>query len=406
MLIDVPSALRLRLGALNVQDGPRTPFGATVAAYPGSEAEAAECVELARQAGLRVVCAGGGTHVDALAPLPAGSMLLSSLRLGRVIEHQSENLVVTAEAGVTLSALQDTLRRQHQYLPLNPPEPDTATLGGIVASSATGSWRASRGAVRDYLLEVRCIDGLARPIRAGARVMKNVAGYDMPKLYAGSRGTLGFITEVTFKVKPLPEQVTRLLFSAATWDALHERVAALAACTLSPTVIEVVRQDVRDVNERPSATITLEGSTETVQWQVTQCTALLRGEGALIGRVDMAPQYPRAGDLAVTVRVKPSDTLEALTVVVNAGWRGSAAYYPSEGRISLRCTAYPDTPEQLESIRLYAEARGGAAVVERMPRAWAGIVSAFGTPRPDARLGAAIKAKLDPDGVFGRLTAE
>lgn len=406
MTADVAAALRLKLGALNVQDGPKTPFAATVAVFPGSESEAADCIALARQGGMRVICAGGGTYVDALAPLPAGSMLLSSIRLNRIIEHQPENLIVTAEAGVTLTALQEALRRHHQYLPLNPPDPDIATLGGIVSTAATGSWRAPKGAVRDYLLEVRCVDGLARPIRAGARVMKNVAGYDMPKLYAGSRGTLAFITQVTFKVKPLPEQVTRLLFSAASWDVVHDRIAALAFSDVRPTVIEVVRPDVRDAKERPSATITLEGSVEAVQWQVTQSTALLRGEGALIGRVDVSPVLPRAGDVEATVRVKPCDTIEALGIITQVGWRGSAAYYPAEGRISLRCTSYPDTLEQIEAIRAYAEAGGGAVVLERMPRNWEGSIHPFGSPRPDARLAGAIKAKLDPDSVFGTLTGE
>jgi hypothetical protein len=90
---------------------------------------------------------------------------------------------------------------------------------------------------------------------------------------------------------------------------------------------------------------------------------------------------PRAGDLEVTVRVKPADTLEALAAVTSAAWRGSAAYYPAEGRISLRCTVYPDTLDQLAAIRAFADSRGGAAIVERMPRTWAGV-DPFGPPRP------------------------
>lgn len=400
MMPDVSSALRLKLGALNVVDGSKTPFGATIAAFPGDEEESVACVRLAKEAGLSVMCAGGGSYVDALAPLPPASLLVSSHRLNRIVEHQPENLMITAEAGVTLSALQDSLRRHRQFLPINVPDADTATLGGIVAAAATGSWRAAYGAVRDWVLEVRAVDGLGRAIRGGARVMKNVAGYDVPKLYTGSRGTLAFFTQVTFKVKPMPETVTRLLFSAASWDALHSRLAALAASNIRPTVIEVVRADIRDTAERPSAVITLEGSAETVQWQVTSCSEVLRGEGAIIGRVDYPPQLPRGGDVEATVRVIPSTIWDTLAAAAAAGWRGSAAYYPVEGRISLRCTAYPDTVEQIEAIRATVEADGGGVTIERMPRTWTGLVSPFGTPRPDAALADAIKAELDPHSVF------
>ncbi|HEY3411606.1 MAG TPA: FAD-binding oxidoreductase [Armatimonadota bacterium] len=403
MMQDISSALRLKLGALNVVDGSKTPFGATIAAFPRGEEEAAFCIARAREAGLRVVCAGGGAYVDSLAPLPPASLLLSSHRMTRIVEHQPENLVMTAEAGVTLATLQDALRRHRQFLPINVPDPDTATLAGIVSAAATGSWRAAYGPVRDWVLEVRGIDGMARDVRGGARVVKNVAGYDIPKLYTGSRGTLAFITQVTFKVRPMPEQVTRLLFSAATWEALHARLAALAASEIRPTIVEVVRADIRDPAERPTAVITLEGSAETVQWQVVSCSEVLRGEGAMIGRVDYAPQPPRGGDVEVTVRVIPSTIWETLARVAESGWRGSAAYCPVEGRISLRCTAYPDTIEQIEAIRAYVEPQGGGVTIERMPRAWAGVVSPFGAPRPDAPLAQAIKAALDPDNVFPTL---
>jgi glycolate oxidase FAD binding subunit len=403
MITDIPSALRLRLGALNVLTGAKTPFGAGIAAFPGSEEEAVECVALARQGGLRVVCAGGGAYVDAVAPLPPASLALSSLRLNRIVEHQPQNLMITAESGVTLSALQDALRRHRQFLPLNPPEPEKGTLGGIVAAAATGSWRASYGPVRDYLLEVRGVDGLARPIRGGARVMKNVAGYDLPKLYTASRGTLAFLTQVTFKVKPVPEQVARLVYSAASWDAIHQHLTALIASDVRPTIVEIIRQDIRDAAERPTAVITLEGSPEAVQWQITACTNLLRGEGAMIGRTNVATALPWGGEVEVTVRVKPTETFHAVRMLGAIGWRGAAACCPAEGRISLRCTAYPDTPELLAQLRAYAESQGGAVTVERMPRSWVGNVHPYGAPRADAVLGDAIKAKLDPDSVFGVL---
>jgi glycolate oxidase FAD binding subunit len=400
--VDPASVLRLKMGALNVTDGPRTPFGARLAVFPATVDEAVEAVALAASEGIPVLPVGGGTSVDAVAPVPPEAMLLSSVRMNRLVEYQPENLVVTVEAGMVVTELQETLRRKRQFVALNPPDAEAATVGGIVAAAATGSWRAGYGGARDYVLEINAVDAEARRIRGGARVVKNVAGYDLPKLYTGSRGTLAFLTQVTLKTRPLPEQVTRLAFSAPAWEAVYERVDALVRSSLRVTVLEIVRQDLRDPNERPTAHIALEGSTDTVQWQTTAVMDLLRGNGATIGRVEEEPALPRAGDVELTVRVPPMDTLYFMDSLTRRhDWRGAAACYPAEGRIVLRYTAYPDSPAQLAVLRAEVEARRGAVTVERMPRAWLGAVDPWGAPRPDAALARAIKQKLDPANVFG-----
>jgi len=401
MIPDPASALRLKIGALNVVDGPKTPFGARMAVFPADAAQAAEAVTLAAEAGMPVVPAGGGTYVDAVSPVSPDAMLLSSVRMNRIVDYQPQNMVVTAEAGVPLAGLREVLRRNRQFLPLNPPDPETATVGGIVAAAATGSWRAYYGGVRDFVLEVCGIDAMGRPIRGGARVGKNAAGYDVPKVYVGSRGTLAFLTQVTFLARPMPEQVARLLFSAPAWETVHERLMELAASAIRPSILEVVRPDLRDTAARPEARITFEGAPETVQWQTATCIDMLRGTGSTVGRVDdfQAPAT-RATDVELTVRVRPSETIEAASYLVANDWRGTAAYYPMEGRISLHLAAYPDTPDRLAELRAWVEARGGAVTVERMPLIWTGRVNPWGAPRADARLARAIKARLDPDDLF------
>ncbi|HEY3266090.1 MAG TPA: FAD-binding oxidoreductase [Armatimonadota bacterium] len=399
-MTDIASALRLKLGALNVIDGKKTPFGARAAAFPANEAEAAECVAQAASVGAPVICAGGGSYVDALAPVRPDALLLSSARMAAIVEYHPEDMVITAEAGLPLAMLQDALRRKGQFLPVNPPEPQAATLGGIVASASTGTWRSAYGPVKDHVIEVQGVDAQSRVIRGGARVVKNVAGYDLPKLYTGSRGSLLFLTLLTFKVRPLPEAAAWLLFTAPTWRALHERLAVLAASDVRPNIIEVTRPDLTDTQERPSALITLEGSAESVQWQVTAASNALRGDGSVVGRVDDYASMPRSGDVEFTMRVLPTETYEMAEAVCQVLERGGVTYLPMEGRLTARLMAHPNTPELIALLRDAAEARGGTLTMERMPNAWSGHVSPFGAPRPDAALTRLVKARLDPHNTF------
>lgn len=398
---DPTSHLRLRLGALNVTDGPRTPFGARMAVFPGDVDEAQEAVAVAAREGIPIVPVGGGTSVDAVTPISSDAMVLSSIRMNRLVDYQPENLVVTVEAGMPLVELQETLRRKRQFLALNPPYPETATAGGIVAAAATGSWRAAYGGARDYVLEIHAVDTQARRIRGGARVVKNVAGYDLPKLYTGSRGSLAFLTQITFKTRPMPEQSTRLAFSAPTWESIYERVDALVRSDLRPTVVEIIHEDLNDARERPMAHITLEGGRDAVQWQTTAVADILRGKGTSVGREEETAAPPRVGDVELTLRCLPMDTLYFLDGLTRRhAWRGFAAAYPAEGRITLQYTAHPDSPNQLAALRLEIEEARGAVTVERMPMAWLGVVDPFGTARSDAALARAIKQSLDPDCVF------
>jgi glycolate oxidase FAD binding subunit len=233
-------------------------------------------------------------------------------------------------------------------------------------------------------------------------VVKNVAGYDVPKLFAGSRGTLGFITQVTFKVKPVPEATAHLLFSTSSWQALHERLANLALSAVRPTIIEVIRERFHDTQARPSAVITLQGPAEAVEWQASAAMDLLRGGGAMIGRVNKPPLAPTTGEVEVVTRVRPSATAEVAEWLAANSFRGSAAYYPMEGRLLICTQPQQETLETLAALRERVEAGGGAVTIERMPLAWSGKVDPWGTPRADYPLARAIKTSLDPSNIFPR----
>ncbi|WP_239121707.1 MULTISPECIES: FAD-binding oxidoreductase [Spirulina sp. CCY15215] len=172
-----------------------------------------------------------------LPPNPA--LLVSTQRLDRIIEHAVGDLTVTVEAGVKFADLQAVLQPTGQFLPLDPAYPHDATLGGIVATADSGSWRHRYGGVRDLLLGLSFVRGDGKLAKAGGRVVKNVAGYDLMKLFSGSYGSLGIISQLTFRTYPLlPESGTILLTGEA--DRIASISQTLLNSALSPTRVDLL----------------------------------------------------------------------------------------------------------------------------------------------------------------------
>jgi glycolate oxidase FAD binding subunit len=144
-----------------------------------------------------------------------------------IVGYEASEFLITARAGTSVEELQSTLAERGQYLPCDPPFAEArSTIGGLVASGISGSSRLLYGTLRDFVMEVQFIDGLGRVVRGGGKVVKNAAGFDLPKLMVGSYGRLGIITELTFKVYPRPSGVVTLLFE------LRDAASALRAMQL------------------------------------------------------------------------------------------------------------------------------------------------------------------------------
>jgi glycolate oxidase FAD binding subunit len=174
----------------------------TAVALPESVDEVSAVMAAACEQRAAVVPWGGGTAM-ALGNLPRTyDVALVTRSLSRVLEYEPADLTLSVQAGITMTALADELKRHGQFLPLDAPE--EATLGGVLAAGAFGPWRHAYGPVRDWVLGVRVVHADGRVTKAGGRVVKNVAGYDMTKLYLGSLGTLGIIVEASLRVTPLP----------------------------------------------------------------------------------------------------------------------------------------------------------------------------------------------------------
>jgi glycolate oxidase FAD binding subunit len=159
---------------------------------------------------------------------------ISLRRMARIVAYEPDDMTVVVEAGLTLGDLNATLAARGQRLPVDPRDPGATTIGSLVAASHGGPLKLSEGTVRDLLIGIQFVGHDGRIIRAGGRVVKNVAGYDLMKVLTGSFGTLGIVTEATFKVRPIPENYTLAVASFDDHDAafaaasqLHDHIALI-----------------------------------------------------------------------------------------------------------------------------------------------------------------------------------
>jgi len=193
---------------------------------PGSESELAEVLRLASEAGLAVIPRGGATKLDWGNAPSRADLIVSTARLNRVLEHAWADLTVTIEAGCTIETLQQTLAQHGQRLAIDSLWPHRATVGGILSTNDSGALRLRFGALRDLIIGVTIALPDGTLASSGGKVVKNVAGYDLPKLVTGAFGTLGVITHAVFRLHPLPHNTRS--FSIATADPAATRDLVLA----------------------------------------------------------------------------------------------------------------------------------------------------------------------------------
>jgi len=232
------------VGAEHAQTGARTEGFAIglqtpyLVAVPGSAEEVAALLRVADEAGAAVVPWGSGTQ-QMLGFAPRRYDLAISLRrLNKVIEYFPEDMTLAVEAGITLGDLEGVLAERNQMLPLDPPLRDRITLGGMLATNASGPRRHGYGTLRDFCIGLHAayVDGTLA--KAGGMVVKNVTGFDLMKMHLGALGTLGVVTRINLKVLPKPAMERTLLLQFSGPVPSFEAVAALAASQLRPMAVE------------------------------------------------------------------------------------------------------------------------------------------------------------------------
>ncbi|MCU0536455.1 MAG: FAD-binding oxidoreductase [Hydrococcus sp. Prado102] len=206
---------------------------------PYTQESLATIVKYACENRLSILPCGSGSKLSWGGLVKDAQFVVSTQKCDRIIEHAVGDLTVTVEAGVKLCDLQKILAQTNQFLPLDPAYPDSATIGGIVATADSGSWRQRYGGIRDMVLGLSFVRSDGQIAKAGGRVVKNVAGYDLMKLFAGSYGTLGIISQVTFRLYPLPEDSQTIVLTGEA-NAIAKATQTILMSSLTPTAAEIL----------------------------------------------------------------------------------------------------------------------------------------------------------------------
>ncbi len=239
-------------------------------ASPATVAEAAAVMRVAAERGLAVVPRGAGTKLLWGLPPERCDLVVDTRGLGRVIEHAAGDLVVRVEAGLPLDALRETLASANQQLALDSPLPG-ATVGGALATGTGGPRRFLYGSARDLLIGITVVRADGVVAHSGGKVVKNVAGYDLGKLFTGSYGTLGLIVEAAFRLHPLPAAAAYITAAAPDAERALEMVQAVLHSPLAPAAIEL------DGPDPITVTVLLEGVPEGVRPRAEAARELIGG---------------------------------------------------------------------------------------------------------------------------------
>ena len=370
-----------------------------------------------------IVPAGGFTWLNAGNPIEPTNLVISTARMNQFLDHEPADLVASAEAGVTLENFNQALARGGQWLPLDPPDDGRATLGGVVATGLAGAQRCGYGMPRNFVIGMRVILPDGRIVKAGGRVVKNVAGYDLCKLFTGSYGTLGLIAELTFKLRPRPAKEVTVL-ATGSLEAVLKAAQSVHESRLFPVAIELVSSALAhrigaETTARDVLLLTrFAGIAKTVTYQVERAIAQIRGAAEvphietdlndrdLWSRLAAAPTKLN-GALSWRTSVPPTRMSEFIKVVKNtypnsfskSFWHAGIA----DGRMRVMEPLRADTKEyssSLTHLRNVAQSFGGSLVIESATEEIKLAMGVWGHRGSSDTLMKRIKDELDPQGMF------
>ena len=374
----------------------------------------------------RLPPAGAGTKLGIGNLSKQVDVVLSTICLNNVVEYEPSDLTVTVEAGIRLVDLQKELAKHRQFLALNPPYAERCTIGGIVATNASGSFRLRHGTARNQVLGLRVVHADGTVVKSGGKVVKNVAGYDLNKLYIGAFGTLGIITEVTFKLSPIPtRQAIVVTAFQDIQNAVNTGLNIVRSQTLPMFVNLFINFDPRHPETPGQRKITLVtgfgGDPETVAWQSAQSREIMEQNGGkgVTTIVDESQRHIQetiqefsannrnTERVIVKVNLKRTDIAEFSEHIRGASWAHNVQVMVllGNGVLYLTIPVVSDTDFQvlsgvLAKLRQSALEIRGNLLIESAPPELKRYIDVWGPVGKALHLMKQVKAKFDADGLL------
>jgi glycolate oxidase FAD binding subunit len=373
---------------------------------PGSADEVAACLKLCAEAGLAVVPVGNMTRLESGNPLRRADVVLSLSRMRRIVDYSPPDLTATVEAGLTLREFNTLASESRQWLPLDPPGLTSATLGAIAACNSSGALRLGFGTPRDYVIGLKLAHADGTQSKSGGRVVKNVAGYDLNKLYVGSYGTLAIITELTFKLRPLPERDATILITAKYRGPLFQFARRILESELQPASVVLARGLISSVDD--ALLIQFIDNKAAVEYQLDWINRA----------IDESLQATELGDKNAEWVWRSLDDLDQRTIGVRLSVPLMSVPEQFEKALltHFECVASADVGtgiirlafdgenreviDQVRSLRANIAASGGTLFVEKAPPEIRRETDAWGDAGATTSLMRSIKEKFDPQSIL------
>jgi glycolate oxidase FAD binding subunit len=389
--------------------------------FPGSISQVSQILALAHDCRTPVIPAGSGTRLNLGGKPGRDYAALSIRRLSRIIDYQPANMTLEVEAGITLDEIQKITGEKGQWLPLDPPLSKMTTAGGLIAANLSGPMRHSQGTPRDLLIGIKVVQADGTIIKGGGKVVKNVAGYDTPRLYCGSFGTLGVIVEACFKVRPRSEKEEIACLSSSSLEAAMEFFFRVWNSELEPLFMELSNFSPFARETEPGLyflTLGFGGIDEEIEYQMDWLRRQLSSDLRKMKQVSSEERddikqtlcdFPVSGSALARLKTSllpskiesfvkeiESRALQSnLTVLYQAHLASGIVY----ARVA---SGTPDSvSEYLSGLRPFAESLGGHLVIEELDHRIRNKPD-LSKERPSTfRLAKAIKENLDPRGILG-----
>ena len=363
---------------------------------------------------------GGRTAIH-YGPVPSqAGISLCTTNLTRVIDYPARDMTVTVESGIRFDELSKVLAKEGQRLPIDVPQLHRATLGGIVASNCSGSRRYGLGTLRDYVIGVSAADPAGKLFKAGGRVVKNVAGYDLCKMLVGSFGTLAVITQLTLKLRPVPEQSILLWIPFDDFEQIEAALAGLVNSSTRPVALDVLNSRAASAvaaeagldlpGGKPILCIGLEGSERETAWQIDTLKSELHahrprdfvsvtGEAAAKLWFALAEfQIPSDDPLTFVANLLPSQTIDFLRAAdeVRCSVQAHAGNGIVVGHLPDSTTLVETAVDLLDDLRAMTRQTGGNLKIVQCDDRWKPMLPLQGEPEPAWGLMRKLKQQLDP----------